>query len=168
MLDLVHPGRLNTESISLISEADDTDTPLHRRSFSEAMALPRTRSRTEALLVAFVVLLVSVSAKIVPANGGDISWPYHEYKTVNFTPPYLNITHHAPPSEGFLFFAPDGATPVQIAPVIMDMNGELVWNGPGEHAFNFGVYEYEGAPILGWWNGYGTQVDHHCCDRDPC
>jgi hypothetical protein len=35
----------------------------------------------------------------------------------------------------------------------MDTNGELIWNGPEEHAFNFGVYEYNGAQILGWWNG---------------
>jgi hypothetical protein len=111
-----------------------------------------------ALFVVFVTLLVSVSAKIVPPNGGDISWPYHEYKTVDFKPPYLNITHHVEPSKGYLFFAPDGATPVQIAPLIMDMNGELVWNGPLEHAFNFGVYEYQGASVLAWWNGYGHSM----------
>ena len=103
---------------------------------------------------ALLGLCTTVSAKIVPADpANDITWPYQAFKTVNFTPPYLNITHHTAPSEGYLFFAPDGATPVQIAPVIMDMYGELVWNGPEQHAFNFGVYEYHGAPVLAWWNG---------------
>ena len=118
------------------------------------MAPAHAHNRTGAtLLVIFVTLFASISAKIVPADGDKISWPYQEFKTVEFKPPYLNITHHAKPSEGYVFFAPDGATPLQIAPLIMDMDGELVWNGPLEHAFNFGVYEYQGASVLGWWNG---------------
>ena len=99
-------------------------------------------------------LLASSTAKIVPADpDNDISWPYQVFETVDFTPPYVNFTHHTAPSEGYLFFAPDGATPVQMAPVVMDMYGELIWNGPEQHAFNFGVYEYQGEQVLAWWNG---------------
>ena len=94
------------------------------------------------------------NAKIMPADPSqNITWPYQVFKTVDFQPPYLNITHYTAPSEGVLFFAPDGATETQLAPVIMDMSGELVWNGPLEHAFNFGVYKYEDNPVLAWWNG---------------
>ncbi|KAK5167466.1 uncharacterized protein LTR77_007165 [Saxophila tyrrhenica] len=96
----------------------------------------------------------TTAAKLHPADPSqNITWPYHTYETVKFQPPWLNITHHTAPSEGYLFFAPDGATETQLAPVIMDMSGELIWNGPMEHAFNFGVYEYGGEPVLGWWNG---------------
>lgn len=118
------------------------------------MTRSQSLRRWGTLLLAASTTLTSVTAKIVPADpANDISWPYHEFKTVDFKPPYLNVTRYAEPSEGYLFFAPDGATPVQVAPVIMDMSGELVWNGAEQHAFNFGVYEYDGAPVLGWWNG---------------
>lgn len=40
-----------------------------------------------------------------------------------------------------------------MAPVVMDMNGELIWNGPEQHAFNFGVYRYREEQVLAWWNG---------------
>lgn len=107
-----------------------------------------------AWLLALFVLLKLVAAEIVPADpANNITWPFQKFKTVDFTPPYLNITRHAQSSEGYLFFAPDGATPVQMAPIIMDTNGELVWNGAEQHAFNFGVYHYKGASVLGWWNG---------------
>jgi hypothetical protein len=99
-------------------------------------------------------LIAAASAVIKPIDPSqNITWPYHEFKTVDFRPPWLNITHHTAPSEGYLFFAPDGATETQLAPVIMDMDGELIWNGPEEHAFNFGVYQYDGDDVLAWWNG---------------
>ena len=118
------------------------------------MAAFRGLAHSLALLSTIATFAVSVTATIVPADPAkNITWPYQVYKTVDFKPPYLNITHYAEPSEGYLFFAPDGATPVQMTPVIFDMSGELVWNGPEQHAFNFGVYQYKGADILGWWNG---------------
>ncbi|KAK5132004.1 hypothetical protein LTR08_000425 [Meristemomyces frigidus] len=96
----------------------------------------------------------NVLAAIVPAHAkGNASWPYQTFKTTNFTPPVLDITHHTDPSEGYLFFAPDGATEFEMAPLIMDMYGELVWNGPHTHAFAFGVQNYEGEDVLLWWNG---------------
>ena len=119
------------------------------------MATPRTfPNAVLTILLAAFALLNPAAATIVPADPAkNLTWPYQKFKTVDFKPPYLNVTRHGESSEGYLFFAPDGATPVQIAPVIMDTNGELIWNGPEEHAFNFGVYEYKDAQILGWWNG---------------
>ncbi|KAF2723688.1 hypothetical protein K431DRAFT_282784 [Polychaeton citri CBS 116435] len=32
-------------------------------------------------------------------------------------------------------------------------NGGLVWNGPETHAFSFGVQQYQGEPVLVYWNG---------------
>lgn len=106
------------------------------------------------LLLAYVVLPSIVLATIVPANStGNATWPYQTYKTAKFTPPYLDISHRMRPADGYLFFAPDGATEFELAPLIMDMDGELVWNGPIEHAFSFGVQTYLGEQVLVWWNG---------------
>ena len=101
-----------------------------------------------------ILSITGVNATIMPVDPSQkITWPYHMFKTVDFEPPWLNTSHHGASSEGYLFFAPDGATPTQMAPVIMDMHGELVWNGPVEHGFAFGKYEYRGEPVLAWWNG---------------
>ena len=90
----------------------------------------------------------------MPANStGNASWPYQTYETANFTPPALKISVHANGSDGYFFFAPDGATPFELAPLIMDSYGELVWNGPKQHAFNFGVQIYQSKPVLVSWNG---------------
>lgn len=112
------------------------------------------RLATVTLISFYLCTLPRTTAKIHPIDlANNITWPYQVYETVSFQPPWLNITHQTPPSEGYLFFAPDGATPVQMAPVIMDIDGELIWNGEEQHAFNFGVYDYLGEPVLAWWNG---------------
>ena len=105
-------------------------------------------------LCGFLALANTASAKIHPADpANNITWPYQTFKTANFTPPWLNVTHHTVPSEGYLFFAPDGATEYELAPLIMGMDGELIWNGPKEHAFAFGTQKYSGKQVLVWWNG---------------
>ena len=58
-----------------------------------------------ALLLAIAIFAISVVAEIVPADPAkNITWPYQAYKTVDFKPPYLNITRYEEPSEGYLFF----------------------------------------------------------------
>lgn len=96
----------------------------------------------------------SVTATIVPAHTiGNASWPFQSYRTAIFTPPTLEITGKNLSSEGYLFLAPDGPAAFQTAPLIMDMEGELVWNGLSTHAFNFGVQQYKGEDVLVFWNG---------------
>lgn len=84
-----------------------------------------------------------------------IDRPYQLYKSANFTPPYLNISNKSGASDdGYLFFAPGGGTAFQTAPVIMTSGGELVWNGPRQNAFGFGVQDYRNEKVLvGWKNG---------------
>ena len=108
------------------------------------------------LFLRLTVLAAQTLAAIIPADpSNNIYWPYQTFKTTNFTPPVLNITEHSPAlaSEGYLFFAPDGPTANQVAPVIFDTYGNLIWNGPETHAFNFGVQRYQGKNVLVWWNG---------------
>ncbi|KAI6817162.1 hypothetical protein KC340_g14750 [Hortaea werneckii] len=102
---------------------------------------------------AAVAISALAKADIVPIDATGNNWPYQEYKTVNFTPPVLNITNNYKPSEGYLFFAPDAAKAYQTGPLIMDMYGELVWNGPEGHAFGFGKQNYLDEDVLVWWNG---------------
>ncbi|KAI6878948.1 hypothetical protein KC360_g8580 [Hortaea werneckii] len=106
-----------------------------------------------APLSAAVAISALAKADIVPIDATGNNWPYQKYKTVNFTPPVLNITNNYKPSEGYLFFAPDAAKAYQTGPLIMDMYGELVWNGPGGHAFGFGKQEFLDEDVLVWWNG---------------
>lgn len=108
----------------------------------------------QPLLYGLTILTSIVTSAIVPATStSNASWPYQTFKTVNFAPPVLDITHHTNPSEGYLFFAPDGATEFELSPLIMDVYGNLVWNGPHEHAFGFSVQPYKGEDVLVWWNG---------------
>ena len=82
-------------------------------------------------------------------------WPTKSFKTQpTFSPPVLAINKTGEPiAPGYLFFAPDGRPPLQVNPLIMGTDGKLVWNGPLEHAFNFGMQSYQGKSVLVYWNG---------------
>lgn len=130
-------------------------SPLNRPSISSlgqhcsSMFTPIT-----ALLASGLYSLAS--STIIPARTiGNATWPYQTFNTVDFTPPVLKATHHVPldPEEGYLFIAPDGPKAFQTAPLIVDANGNLIWNGPDSHAFNFGVYTYRNEQVLAYWNG---------------
>lgn len=109
---------------------------------------------SQVLSTVLASLCVFLSFNAVSAAGTEnASFPYQSYKSANFTPPQLEISHAVAPAEGYIFFAPDGSTPVETAPLIMDVYGNLIWNGPAEHAFNFGVQTYKGEQVLVYWNG---------------
>jgi hypothetical protein len=70
-------------------------------------------------------------------------------------PPTVTVTTHAPgTTPGDVFLAPYSG-PGQYGPMILDENGSLVWFKPlspqGTRAANFQVQEYEGQPVLTWW-----------------
>ncbi|KAI5357881.1 putative arylsulfotransferase [Septoria linicola] len=93
---------------------------------------------------------------IVPADASkNISWPFQTFKTANYTPPVIKVTGEPSldPQDGHLFFAPDGGTAYQKAPIIASADGELIWNGPIGKAFGFDVQTYKGADVLVYWNG---------------
>jgi hypothetical protein len=82
-------------------------------------------------------------------------WPTKSFKSEpTFSPPVLAINKTGEPiAPGYIFFAPDGRPPIQVNPLIMGTNGHLIWNGPLEHAFNFGMQHYKGNDVLVYWNG---------------
>jgi hypothetical protein len=71
--------------------------------------------------------------------------------------PVLDVTASSPQaSPGYLFAAPYGG-PGPSGPEIFNGNGELIWFDPlgGEtEATNLQVQQYDGQPVLTWWQGY--------------
>jgi hypothetical protein len=64
-------------------------------------------------------------------------------------------TREAAAGLGDVFIAPKG-DPGQDGPLILDDQGEVVWFKPaggGRRATDFRVQQYEGRPVLTWWQG---------------
>jgi hypothetical protein len=68
-------------------------------------------------------------------------------------PPVVSVTRGPSRGPGYIFLAPY-AGPGQYGPMILDRAGRLVWFKPiptGERAADLRVQEYEGRPVLTWW-----------------
>ncbi len=93
----------------------------------------------------------AVSTPPPPARG-------HEYQSFlsrpDLKPPAVSVTTRAPgAASGDLFIAPY-AGPGQYGPMILDESGRLLWFEPLAHqarAADFRVQQYEGRPVLTWW-----------------
>jgi hypothetical protein len=55
-----------------------------------------------------------------------------------------------------IFIAPYNAAAGQAGAVIVDNDGEAIWENPlaGKVTTNFRVQHYRGSPVLTWWEGY--------------
>ncbi|MGH2851385.1 MAG: arylsulfotransferase family protein, partial [Solirubrobacteraceae bacterium] len=75
----------------------------------------------------------------------------------DLVPPAVTVTTPAAdPTLGDIFVSPD-AGPAQAGPMILDTTGRLVWFAPlpwGTTAFNLNVQQYQGKPVLTWWQGH--------------
>ena len=109
-----------------------------------------------------IVHQAAVSEREFPINPGDPRAVQHYISAPTLTPSTVTITTPAKPgaTPGDLFLAPyQGAG--SPGPMIVEQNGGLVWFHPlpaGEEATNFGVQQYEGKPVLTWWQGRIIQV----------
>jgi Arylsulfotransferase (ASST) len=78
----------------------------------------------------------------------------HFVSRPDLQPPTVDVTANAGSSApGNIFLAPY-AGPGQYGPMILDGSGKLVWFKPipaGERAADLRVQEYEGHPVLTWW-----------------
>jgi hypothetical protein len=104
----------------------------------------------------------AVSQKEFPNNPGEQSAIQHYVSAPTLTPSTVRVTTAAQPGStpGDLFLAPyQGAgTP---GPMIAEQDGALVWFHPlppGESATNFQVQQYQGQPVLTWWQGRILEV----------
>jgi Arylsulfotransferase (ASST) len=103
-----------------------------------------------------------VSQKEFPLNPGDSKAIQHYSTAPSLTPSTVRITTAAKPggAAGDLFLAPyqGKGTP---GPMIAEQNGGLVWFKPlpaGESSTNFQVQQYQGKPVLTWWQGRILEV----------
>jgi Arylsulfotransferase (ASST) len=98
-----------------------------------------------------------VSQKQFPLNPGDAKAVQHYSSAPSLTPSTVRITTKAKPgaAPGDLFLAPyqGKGTP---GPMIAEQDGSLVWFKPlpaGQSATNLQVQQYQGKPVLTWWQG---------------
>jgi hypothetical protein len=105
---------------------------------------------------------VSVSQKEFPLSPGDRNAVQHYSSAPALTPSTVRILTPARPgaAPGYLMLAPyqGQGSP---GPMIVDQGGNLVWFQPlpaGVQATNLGVQQYQGRPVLTWWQGRILQL----------
>src|SRR3984957_9271781 len=112
----------------------------------------------QALSTTFTVAhQANVDEQEFPTNPGDRQAVQHYSSAPTLTPSTVKIATSAKPgaASGDLFMAPyQGAG--SPGPMIAEQDGALVWFHPlpaGDEATNFQVQQYEGKPVLTWWQG---------------
>ena len=89
-------------------------------------------------------------------HAGTPAQEQHFRSRPDLRPPALAVTGSSPAvAPGDIFVAPYTG-PGQAGPMILDQNGGLLWFKPLPRytsATNFHVQEYEGRPVLSWWQG---------------
>ncbi len=89
-----------------------------------------------------------------PAKSGEL-FVFHSRPELHA--PLVTIdASSASEAPGYIFVAPYSG-PGQDGPMIFDSSGNLVWFDPlppGSEATNLQVQQYEGKPVLTWWQGY--------------
>jgi hypothetical protein len=104
----------------------------------------------------------NVSQTQFPINPGDPRAIQHYSTAPSLTPSTVTITTPAKAgaSPGYLFQAPYQGMG-SAGPMISEQNGSLVWFHPvpkDDSATNFQVQQYEGKPVLTWWQGRILEV----------
>jgi hypothetical protein len=154
-----HPGKLERYSTGT-GESFVPNTPFRAGEQVAVHALVGIGSRAPQKPVTTIFTVAhqaTVSQAEFPNNPGDSHAIQHYASAPALTPSTVKITSHAGPSAapGDLFMAPyqgKGAP----GPMISEQDGTLVWFHPlpkGEQATNFQVQQYEGKPVLTWWQG---------------
>jgi hypothetical protein len=86
----------------------------------------------------------------------DYAEMQHFHSRPELQPPVLVVTQQSPQATpGDLFAAPYGG-PGSSGPMIFEESGNLVWFHPlpkGTEATNLQVQQYDGQPVLTWWQG---------------
>jgi hypothetical protein len=118
-----------------------------------------TRTASTTFTVAHQAL---VSQKEFPINPGNAHAVQHYATAPTLTPSTVEVTTPAKPgaAPGYLFMAPyqGVGTPGEM---IAEQNGGLVWFHPlraGDESTNFRVQQFDGKPVLTWWQGRILEV----------
>ena len=79
----------------------------------------------------------------------------HFHSRPDLRPAAVAVTKNKAPNEGDIFVAPQFG-PVQDGPELLDPTGSLIWFHPMPKnvlATDFRVQQYQGQPVLTWWQG---------------
>jgi Arylsulfotransferase (ASST) len=91
-----------------------------------------------------------------PGHAGSAAEAQSFHSRPELHPPVVTVTAASPEmAPGYEFLAPY-AGPGQAGPMILDQSGGLIWFKPmpaNTSATNLQVQEYEGKPVLTWWQG---------------
>jgi Arylsulfotransferase (ASST) len=159
----VHSGRLRAYSTG----TGESFLPTHPFSAGERVTV-RARVSTgggpelSASTTFTIAHQAAVSTKEFPTQKGNPSAVQRYSSAPTLTPSSVTVTTPAKPgaTPGDLFLAPyQGAG--SPGPMIVDQGGNLVWFHPlpaGLESTNFQVQQYEGKPVLTWWQGRILEV----------
>jgi len=119
----------------------------------------RTRPASTSFTIAYQAAVSQAEFPITPGNPKAVR---HYSSAPELTPSTVTITTPPRPgaAPGYLLMAPyqGQGSP---GPMIVDQGGNLVWFHPlppGVQATNLAVQQYEGRPVLAWWQGRILQV----------
>jgi hypothetical protein len=116
-------------------------------------------SKTQPFAYHFTVATQDTLKYVPPAHqasaGAGEAQRFHSLP--NVVAPVLDVTVHSPlTAPGDIFTAPDAGLGPS-GPTIFDEAGNLVWFDelpPGVESTNLQVQQYDGQPVLTWWQGY--------------
>jgi Arylsulfotransferase (ASST) len=92
-----------------------------------------------------------------PPSGRDPLEVQHFRSRPDLNPPVIEVTTRTPQSNPEYIFAAPYSGPGPAGPMIFDEAGNLVWFAPlpaNTVATNLQVQQYQGQPVLTWWQGY--------------
>ena len=154
-----HPGKLKRYSTGT-GESFVPNTPFRAGEQVAVHALVGTGPGAPGKPVTTIFTIAhqaSVSQAEFPNNPGDPHAIQHYASAPTLTPSTVTITTHGRSggAPGDLFLAPyqGEGTP---GPMISEQDGALVWFHPlpkGYESTNFQVQQFEGKPVLTWWQG---------------
>jgi hypothetical protein len=118
-----------------------------------------TGGKTQSFAFHFTVATLDPTAR-VPAGhqaAGKPNEVQRFHSRPDLQPPAIAVSARSPQSApGYVFSTPYSG-PGQDGPMIFDEAGQVVWFDPlpsGIEATNLQVEQYEGRPVLSWWQGY--------------
>jgi hypothetical protein len=152
-----HPGKLKRYSTGT-GESFVPNTPFRAGEQVAVHALVGAGTPEKPVTTIFTVAhQASVSQVEFPNNPGDPHAIQHYASAPTLTPSTVKITTRAGTgaAPGDLFLAPYQGKGTA-GPMISEQDGALVWFHPlpaGEESTNFQVQQFEGKPVLTWWQG---------------
>jgi Arylsulfotransferase (ASST) len=154
-----HPGKLKRYSTGTgASFVPDTPFQAGEQVAVHALVGAGSGAPEKPVTTIFTVAhQATVSQAEFPNNPGNPHAVQHYASAPTLTPSTVTITTHAQPgaAPGDLFMAPYQGKGTA-GPMISEQDGTLVWFHAlpaGEQSTDFEVQQYEGKPVLTWWQG---------------